>query len=61
MGTADRYFPALMRTLVGGETPADAIFLAELDYHTEAAEDEVGERSETPPSAALFVRPLQFQ
>jgi hypothetical protein len=24
MGTADRYFPALMRTLVGGETPGTA-------------------------------------
>ena len=52
MGTADRYFPALMRTLVGGETPADAIFLAELDYHTEALEQEGDERPQTPPSAA---------
>ena len=52
MGTADRYFPALMRTLVGGETPADAIFLAELDYHAEVVEDEVAERPRTPPSAA---------
>jgi len=52
MGTADRYFPALMRTLVGGETPADAIYLAELDYHAEAVEQEVDERPQTPPSAA---------
>ena len=52
MGTADRYFPALMRTLVGGETPADAIYLAELDYHTEVVEQDVDEKSETPPSAA---------
>jgi hypothetical protein len=38
MGTVDRYFPALMRTLVGGETPSDAVYLAELDYHAEAEE-----------------------
>ena len=30
MGTADRYFPALMRVLFAGETPAEAIDLAEL-------------------------------
>lgn len=52
MGTADRYFPALMRTLVGGETPADAIYLAELDYHAEAVEQEDAERPQTPPPAA---------
>lgn len=51
MGTADRYFPALMRTLVGGETPADAIYLAELDYHAEAVEQDVDEKPETPPAA----------
>jgi hypothetical protein len=52
MGTADRYFPALMRTLVGGETPADAIYLAELDYHAEAVEQEDAERPQTPPPTA---------
>ena len=52
MGTVDRYFPALMRTLVGGETPSDAIFLAELDYHAEAVEQEADERPQTPPAAA---------
>jgi len=52
MGTADRYFPALMRTLVGGETPSDAIFLAELDYHAEAVEQEPDERPQTPPPVA---------
>lgn len=30
MGTADRYFPALMRVLFGGESPEDAVDLAEL-------------------------------
>ena len=52
MGTVDRYFPALMRTLVGGETPADAVYLAELDYHAEAEEQETDERPQTPPAAA---------
>lgn len=32
LDTADRYFPALMRIMFGGHTPADAVFLAELDY-----------------------------
>lgn len=37
--TADRYFPAFMRTMFGGHTPADAVYLSELDYREEAAED----------------------
>lgn len=54
MGTADRYFPALMKTLVGGETPADAIYLAELDCHMEITEEDgkTGKESSqeaTPP------------
>jgi hypothetical protein len=57
MGTTDRYFPALMRTLVGGETPADAIFLAELDYHTEAAEDETEETPQRPSEAPKATKP----
>jgi len=54
MGTADRYFPALMRALVGGETPADAIYLAELDYHTAATQeddDQTQQFSEDAPQA----------
>jgi hypothetical protein len=35
MGTADRYFPALMRVLFAGETPEDAVDLAELDKFAE--------------------------
>lgn len=31
LGTADRYFPSLMRVLFAGETPAEAVDLAELD------------------------------
>jgi hypothetical protein len=59
MGTADRYFPALMRALVGGETPADAIYLAELDYHTAAAEEDEeppqqpSEEAPQPPKPSL--------
>ena len=52
MGTADRYFPALMRTLVGGETPADAIFLAELDYHAETEAEEATSETEAPRPTA---------
>ena len=57
MGTADRYFPALMRTLVGGETPADAIYLAELDCHAEVVEQEDAETPASPPSAAPKASP----
>ncbi len=49
MFTSDRYFPALMRTLVGGETPADAVYLAELDHH--AANVEEAEAKAEEPSA----------
>jgi hypothetical protein len=35
MGTADRYFPALMRVLFAGETPEDAVDLAELDQRAD--------------------------
>ena len=57
MGTADRYFPALMRTLVGGETPADAVYLAELDYHAEAEEDETEETPQGPSEAPKATKP----
>jgi hypothetical protein len=39
MGTANRYFGPYMKVLFAGETPTDAIFLAELDQHAEAVED----------------------
>ena len=38
MATSDRYFPALMRVMFGGSTPADAVYLAELDVHSAAVE-----------------------
>jgi hypothetical protein len=55
--TADRYFPALMRTLVGGETPADAVYLAELDYHAEAEENETEETPQRPSEAPKATKP----
>lgn len=44
--TADRYFPALTLVMFGGHTPADAIFLAELDCSADAVEDP---KSADPP------------
>jgi len=40
ISTADRYFPAVMRVMFAGQTPADAIYLSELDVHAAALEDE---------------------
>lgn len=55
LGTADRYFPALMRVFFGGHTPADAIFLAELDYQTddEAPAEEQPARPSKPSAAPV--------
>jgi hypothetical protein len=38
LSTADRYFPAYMRVLFGGDTPEDAVFLAELDLNNQDTE-----------------------
>jgi hypothetical protein len=48
--TADRYFPALTLVMFGGHTPADAIFLAELDSQTddEAPAEEESMRPSKP-------------
>lgn len=51
LGTADRYFPALMRIMYGGHTPADAVYLSELDYHTEAGESEDRPTAQSRPAA----------
>jgi len=40
LSTSDTYFPAFMRLLFAGETPEDAIFLAELDRHSEEVPDQ---------------------
>jgi len=39
LGTAGRYFPALMQVIYGGSTAEDAIYLAELDYHAARVEE----------------------
>ncbi len=39
LSTADRYFPAFMRVMFAGHTPADAVYLSELDVHVEALQD----------------------
>jgi hypothetical protein len=38
LSTADRYFPAVMRVMFAGHTPADAVYLSELDVHASAVE-----------------------
>lgn len=50
LGTVDRYFPALARVVFGGMTPADAVYLSELDYHIAAEEQEADKKApEAPP------------
>jgi len=39
MITCDRYFAALMRVMFAGNTPADAVYLSELDFHSEKVAD----------------------
>ena len=51
MNTADRYFPGIMRTLFGGETPEDAVYLCELDMHANNTPDaENSPVPDAPPS-----------
>ncbi len=54
LATADRYFPAIMRVMFAGHTPADAVYLSELDVHAEAVEP--GE--EKPASAPNPPKPV---
>lgn len=39
LSTADQYFPAFMRLLFGGNTAEDAVYLAELEMHSESLGD----------------------
>lgn len=48
MATSDRYFPALMRVMFGGSTPADAVYLAELDVHSVAVGSDDGKTAPAP-------------
>lgn len=58
LATADRYFPALMRVMYGGHTPADAVYLAELAIHSNKMMDDASlevpastQKPSTPPAA----------
>ncbi len=51
ISTADRYFPAVMRVMFAGHTPADAVYLSELDAHAESIEAE-NARITQPPRPA---------
>jgi hypothetical protein len=60
MSTCDRYFPALMRVMFGGITPADAVYLSELDVHAERikqADVKTPPTPSPPKSAAKKSRP----
>ena len=60
MSTCDRYFPALMRVMFGGNTPADAVYLSELDVHAERikqADVKTAPTPSPPKSAAKKPRP----
>jgi len=50
--TLDRYMPAFMQHIHAGYTPEDAVFHAELDYHTDRVPDQPkrAKPRSTPPS-----------
>jgi len=61
LSTMDRYFPAFMQHIHAGHTPEDAVYMAEIDVHSQIVEDrkpalpkEVHkeEHKEEPPPAA---------
>ena len=52
LNTTDRYYPALMRVLFGGHTPADAVYLSELDYHAEEEDSESAAAPAAPSTPA---------
>jgi hypothetical protein len=58
ISTADRYFPAVMRVMFAGHTPADAVYLSELDVHAEAVEAGEAEPAPAPkPTKPVAKRP----
>ena len=54
INTAERYFPGLMRMMFGGHTPADAVYLCELESAGGEAEEE---SSPAEPSKSAARRP----
>ena len=59
VSTADRYFPALAQVLFAGHTPADAVYLAELDLHAEAVEDAAPAPKPSAPSPKAMKLPAK--
>jgi hypothetical protein len=58
ISTADRYFPAVMRVMFAGHTPADAVYLSELDVHAAAVEASEAESAPAPkPTKPVAKRP----
>ena len=49
LSTGDRYFPAVMRVMFAGHTPADAVYLSELDVHADAVEAGQCKPAPAPP------------
>lgn len=47
--TANSYFPALMRLLYGGHTPEDAVFLSELEAHSDGVASDGGSHHNDAP------------
>ena len=54
LSTADRYFPAIMRVMFAGHTPADAVYLSEIDVHAAAvaADEPKSAPASKPPKPA---------
>ena len=50
LSTSDRYFPSFMQLLFGGLTAGDAVFLAELDMHSDRVEDNPPAQAAPPAS-----------
>jgi len=58
LSTADRYFPAIMRVMFAGHTPADAVYLSELDVHEESVEGVEAKADPAPaPTKPVSRRP----
>jgi len=58
ISTTDRYFPAVMRVMFAGHTPADAVYLSELDVHAEVVETDKAKPSPPPkPTKTAAKRP----
>jgi hypothetical protein len=55
--TSERYFPALMQLLFGGLTPADAVYMAELDLAVDQIETETPKKKTGSQKTGGSTRP----